>query len=361
MKKFYFSALALMVLAASCTNEQLNVPETTGNAINFGTYIGRDVLTRASVFATDDMKTDGFGVFASYTGQNDYSSQDMNFMKNQKVTYDADKDAWTYSPVKYWPNNVGDKVSFFAYAPYAGGTVLEGTKKLVIAVDDLGSQDDLVVADAIMNQTKQGVGDKVTFEFKHALSRIGLNVEAMVDKVNDDATGSTDNNTANGALASETTIKVTEVKLIGKFDTSADIDLSNSTWDLGANGSGEVTYTWNSANFTSVADDNVTTEKTQLNKDDSYAMIIPQDFVGENKIKLVITYTVTTSDEKLNGGKSEIKNIITSDPFNFNFEQGKAYMFNLHLGMTSVKLSANVSGWDETSTDTVVNLPINNN
>lgn len=358
MKKFYFSALALMVLAASCTNEQLNVSERTENAITFGTYLGRDVLTRASVFTTDDMKTKGFGVFASYTAQDDYSSQPMNFMNNQKVTYVTD--AWTYSPVKYWPNNLGDKVSFFAYAPYADGTTLTGTKKTFNAPTPLGSQDDLVVADAIMNKTKQAVTENVSFTFKHALSRIGLNVEAMVDKVNDDATGTPDDGTVSSdALASETTIKVTEVKLIGKFDTTADLDLSTSTWSDVVVAASDVKYTWNSANFESVADD-VTTAKNQLNKADSYAMIIPQTFTGDNKIKLEITYTVTTTDANLDGGESVITNKITSAPFNFNFEQGKAYMFNLHLGMTSVKLSADVSGWDETSTDTVVNLPINN-
>ena len=58
-------------------------------------------------------------------------------------------------------------------------------------------------------------------------------------------------------------------------------------------------------------------------------------------------------------GKSTIVNDITSQPFNFNFEQGKAYNFVLHLGLTSVKLSAEVSGWDETNIDKVVNVPMN--
>ena len=33
-------------------------------------------------------------------------------------TLNSNTGGWTYSPVKYWPNNKNDKISFFAYAPY---------------------------------------------------------------------------------------------------------------------------------------------------------------------------------------------------------------------------------------------------
>ena len=357
MKKFYFYALALIPLAASCTNEQLNVPETTGNAINFGTYLGRDVLTRASVLTTDNLNS--FGVFASYTGENNYTSSDqMNFMNNQEVTKSGSD--WTYTPVKYWPNNPGDKISFFAYAPYDNTTAVSGTTKTVTANPTLGSTEDLVVAEALKDQTKQTTTGKVLFTFKHALSRIGLNVEAQVDLVNGDQTGSNDNGTTgNGTLDDKTTIKVTEVKLVGKFDTEANINLLNGTWSGVESAISNVEYIWGYDNFISSVADKVTIEKQKLNADNSYAMIIPQKFEGENKIKLVVKYTVTTTDNKLDDGKSAIENTITSDAFNFNFEQGKAYMFNLHLGMTSVKLDASVSSWDEVTPGTVVNLPIN--
>lgn len=39
-------------------------------------------------------------------------------MYNQAAEYDSKTSAWTYSPIKYWPNRDGDKISFFAYAPY---------------------------------------------------------------------------------------------------------------------------------------------------------------------------------------------------------------------------------------------------
>jgi len=100
----------------------------------------------------------GFGVFAYYTGKETYSKAQYgydtsvkyqlkpNFMYNQRVYWDEAAPTgyitnWTYSPIKYWPNEVqngdvddqdgntsndpaqgsdsyGGNVSFFAYAPY---------------------------------------------------------------------------------------------------------------------------------------------------------------------------------------------------------------------------------------------------
>lgn len=360
MKKSYLLGLvALTVAATSCSNEEPASVNNADNAIEFSTYVGRDALTRGSVFTTSEMQTQGFGVFAAYTAQDNYDAQTMNFMYNQQVTYSAS--AWTYSPLKYWPNNPGDKVSFFAYAPYnvEGAALNASLAKITYTVADaVADQKDLTVADALKDQTKQSITDKVTFNFKHVLSRIGLNVEAQVDLVNSDATGDPDNGTTgNGALASETNITVTKVELIGKFDKDGVIDLTNSTWSEVAPAASDVIYTWEAANFDSSVATNVTTTKQKLNNVDNYAMIIPQNLSG---MTVKVYYTVTTTDASEPKNNSTVNNVITSAPFNFNFQQGEAYMFNLHLGMTSVKFDASVSDWD-TATETVVNVPINNN
>lgn len=85
---------------------------------------------------TDDLlKRHGFGVFAQYTGNfewDDYTkTTPFNFMWNQQVDWNDGLTAWTYTPVKYWPNDnnpADDKgatgsqthsyLDFFAYAPY---------------------------------------------------------------------------------------------------------------------------------------------------------------------------------------------------------------------------------------------------
>lgn len=344
------------VASTSCSNEETRVNEPKSDAIEFGTYLGRDAESRASVFTTDNMKNDGFAVFASYTGQSNFSNETMNFMYNQKVTHNGT--AWQYTPLKYWPNNPNDKVSFFAYAPHNvdGASPIADKAQVTFTVQDLvANQKDLVVADALKNQTKQAITGNVNFTFKHVLARVGLNVEAMFDLVNSDATGTPDNGTPNGDKAAETTINVTKVELIGKFDKNGVIDLTDSSWSGVAAAGEDVIYTWQAANFVASVANNVTTTKQQLNDAAHYAMIIPQNVTG---MTVRVTYTVTTNDASLTGGNSAIQNVITSDPFNFDFAKGNAYMFNLHLGMTSVKFDASVSDWN-TGSETVVNLPIN--
>lgn len=361
----------------SCSNDEVMdaALQQEAKAIQFSTYLGRDVETKGAELTTNGLQgaDKGFGVFAYYTAQktwdNAKTSATPNFMYNQKVTC-TDGTNWTYSPVKYWPNNVDDKVSFFAYAPHketgvtVSGKDAIGAPTVTFAVQGaVANQKDLTVAVAKTDENKLSIGEKVTFTFKHVLARIGLNVEAQVDLVDNNETGNTDTNTSNGTLDGSTTIKVTKVELIGKFDTEATIDLgadlTTDAWvdaTVTTDGS-EVTYIWSADNFESVADA-VTTASSQLNKADSYAMIIPQNM---SAIKIRVTYTVTTIDSALHGGSSEIENVITSDEFAFNFKQGKAYMFNLHLGMTSVKVSGTVSAWDTSEPETVVNVPINKN
>lgn len=180
MKKHLFIAAAAVLALASCTTSDETFQgidfaqeEAQKNAIQFGTYLGKQQLTRAG--KTGSLNTDGlkaadagFGVFAYYTGTktyNDYTSYPApaspvvfgkggnkypNFMYNEKVTYNTSADnalitKWEYSPIKYWPNEVGNgavddqendkgndpatttnanggNLSFFAYAPYVNAT-----------------------------------------------------------------------------------------------------------------------------------------------------------------------------------------------------------------------------------------------
>ncbi len=188
MRKLRYSlSIALTVVAAlftahtfqACTsdNDVTATPLTSSdyqratNAVRFSTYMATSPTTRAgyeggittqelkdldALGAHSDVLTHGFGVFGYYTGTADYAQSTVaNFMYNQQVYYDKAKEGqgyvteWTYSPLKYWPNEVqdgaatpawmvddqdedqsknqaytdgthGGKVSFFAYAPFVG-------------------------------------------------------------------------------------------------------------------------------------------------------------------------------------------------------------------------------------------------
>lgn len=365
MKKcMLISALALAALATtSCSNEETKAIEPQSNAIEFGTYLGRDAVSRGTVLDLGGLKSKGFGVFGYYTQTSDYASNTAaNFMFDQAVNYSAS--AWSYSPVKYWPNNQGEKVTFLAYAPTTTDSHIElptgfdKTKaedaKIKFTVDGtVGSQVDFLVADKQENLTKQATTGTVKFNFKHALSRIGFTVEAMVDKVNDDATGTPDDGSVTSdAIATGTTITIESLELSTDFSTNGEINLYTQAWTLAT--AAATTYSWDSADF---ATTNVTTAKTTLNSNDKYLMILPQSVTN---LKFKVVYKVKTTDTALNGGSSEITNTIEETVTNFTFAAGKAYTFNLHLGMTSVKFDAEVSGWDNVTPGTVVNLPINN-
>lgn len=357
--RFYVGLIALAALAfVGCAKDE--VKSSVDNAIEFGTYLGRDAQTKGSVFDTETMQGEnvGFGVFAYYTDEERYSAAATpNFMNNQQVTYNESASAWTYAPVKYWPNEATDYVSFFAYAPYDESyTVPESGDPIIdFAVPaNVTEHIDLVAAENThINCQKQAVNDVVKFTFKHALSRVGFKVEAVMDEVNDQENGDNDEDNQNKDIAEGTTISVQEVEIYSYFNNSGKLNLNSAEWTDRAYS--YTSYKLTRDNFEDVADE-VTITATPLNNEESYMMLIPT--AASNKVKVRVKYTVTTEDDKLTGGASVVENNITSDEFDFQFEQGKAYTFVLHLGLTSVKLDAEVADWEEMG-DYVVNVPNN--
>lgn len=195
----------------------------------------------------DRLKTLSFGVFAQHTSSTawtsyaDKSTTPFNFMWNQQVGWDAVGSKWTYEPVKYWPNdnNLADKqspaatgsqehsyLSFFAYAPYAAVAVpASGFDVKDVDTNSDGKPDnDGIVAVSLnsanaaasylyyrtsndipfspetsvdllwatqqdlykMKDSGEGyVNGAVNFAFKHALSKVGIYIKAMVDRTDD--------------------------------------------------------------------------------------------------------------------------------------------------------------------------------
>ena len=88
-------------------------------------------------------------------------------------------------------------------------------------------------------------------------------------------------------------------------------------------------------------------------------MVIP---TGNTEITVKIKYYVQTVDANLAASGSvdgsRIENVITKT-IPVNLQNNKAYTLKLILGMTSVKLDAEVADW-EVDGDTDVNLPRNN-
>ncbi|MCM1070885.1 MAG: fimbrillin family protein [Alistipes timonensis] len=399
-KKFLMAFAAIAALTTvGCTQEEelfadggINSEAAGGDAVAFGTYLAGAPESRATVMDLPALKEKGFGVFAYYTDTVDYKTKDPkhlpNFMYNQEVTWNAEGGEggmWQYSPVKYWPNNPTEKVSFFAYAPYVekpGATGITkftgnneaGDPKLTFKMDDnVDNQVDLLYSNNAMDVRKQTKAEKVNFRFKHALSRIAFKRVAVIDE-NSVENGNEDNGNSelskhSIALTEKSTVEINSVSIYSsEFGDSGDFNLRTGEWENYVAKPHTYTLTAENGDFVNnkLTPDNATTVMN-LTKDEKYLMVMPtpvEDKYDNEDIPVMVTvkFDVITEDPKLAGGKSKITSEVTA-PFNFAFQAGKSYNFVLHIGLTSVKLDATVEDWVDTdhrgAKDIVVNTPSN--
>ena len=432
-QKFFIGSLALLALMASCSssNDDLNGGATQENNIpvTFSSYLGKTATSRAGTAgtittdganSTTSLQTEGFGLFATYTDNAEYTAATgPNFMYNTKV---STKD-WTYSPLRYWPNETSttnadgkgatsegvDRLSFFAYAPYVEATATTGAvtentvgitaltannvttdpKVTYVVADDpsksvdllwgvvpagttkwsnvTGTDIDIAEGKPYLNLIKPKTNQKVNLLFKHALAKLNLNVVGAFDAV----TG--------GTKDAATKITVASVTIEGTgFKKTAVLNLNNTTaneplWEA-VKDAGDITLTVSDANLNSKIKDSgkdeaqtvdgvTETAQDLLNSDATSAqkafMIIPSS-AADKSLKVTIDYYVNTTDASLSKGYSRVENKITKTITGFAPEAGKNYTLLLSLGMTSVKVSATVSDWTtEDGSSTQVDLPIN--
>ncbi|MBP3757698.1 MAG: hypothetical protein J6I61_10515 [Prevotella sp.] len=253
MKKNYLCAAVMAAMLASCSTDVLEGQQTVATKsdpaipgetpVVFSAYTERGIsrggydgeLTTAVL--KDVGNPGGFGVFAYYTDSKSYSADSkINFMYNQQVTYAPTEGKWIYEPVKYWPNEYGDKaestdedkVTFFAYAPYVEatdvtkGTVADATWGITGLTKNSATGDPIVkyIADftgehqvdlcwatadpaanvsweTIQNGTQtiakgmpwidvehpNAIDQQMKFYFNHALAQLNVQIDADVDDV----------------------------------------------------------------------------------------------------------------------------------------------------------------------------------
>ena len=125
------------MLLAGCSHDDVTIDITPSEpvAISFmptlsPTLAEGEETTRAGqpgVMNSEDLRTTGFGVFASL---NENKTPDMMFNQEVKFTFVGDIDKpdpddplkgyWSYQPLKYWPTGLTSTSNFYisAYAPY---------------------------------------------------------------------------------------------------------------------------------------------------------------------------------------------------------------------------------------------------
>ena len=298
------------------------------------------------------LSTMGFGVLAYYTKDKNWSSypdkSTPNFMNNTRVSSSDGGVNWTYSPVKYWPHKQGEKLSFFAYAPYMAGVDIN-TLALSHTVDnDVKKQVDLMWSHSVTtDKTYSPSSSKITFDFRHALSRVGVTVKALTDDVS--------------PMANEIDIRVKKIVFTSSGDKTGEgtgpfyrqgvIDIGRQGADLQpawSNVSGVQKFTLDYRNFVGedpagfLLNNSNTDEALQLNAPDSYLMLIPQDLLSAG-FNIYVEYDVELYDRNghtyltyTNRGYASV---------NVNLQAGKAYSMNLSLGVKKFTLAVGVTAW----------------
>lgn len=346
-KKFFMGIAAMAALTlVSCSSDDLNSlsdNSSKNEAISFDGYCGRSAVavngSRGSVVDIKALQasTEGFGVFGNYSSTADGTPVYGNSLfNNQQVTYDKTKSKWTYSPLRFWPTQ--GHIDFLAYAPYDrqyDNIVTKDNQKLTFRVDPvIENQKDLLYANAV-GQTKDnisGKGNKVNFQFAHALSKLGYKVKLS------------------GDYSSNATFNLTKITLAGSpdgatkaFYTSGKIDLSktNTALDLWSEyATDKQNFDWFSGSSTVTGTDLKHPNENRVENED-YLFVIPQKFkTGTDKLYVIVTYTITYKNDTQNPITNTVYKQLSND-----FEPGKAYMINLTLGLP-IEFDATVTDWE---------------
>jgi len=171
--------------------------------------------------------------------------------------------------------------------------------------------------------------------------------------------------------------KVTDDKepaVYGYEDLSSTTDLYTKSGDnyvyagtagtgtLWGSDKGEITYYTIASSAIAAASIGYTYPGDVYDVERNYFMVVPTDNVkrlitsldkdvekGLRTIRVKIEYYITTEDSKLAGGRVQTKNVIEKDVVFPSLANGKSYMLNLVLGLTSVKMDAEVDEWKVTN------------
>ena len=356
-KKFVMGIAAMAALTlVSCSSDDLDSfsdNSSKNEAISFDSYLGRSAVavngSRGSVLDNTSLQSEGFGVFGNYRST-DSQNSNPNFFTNQKVFYSDAK--WTYSPLRFWPTQ--GQIDFLAYAPYDANIEFTNPKINFKVVDQIGNQKDLLWAKAD-GKTKDNISsdkNKVKFQFKHALSKLGYTVKLSGNYTSNNVTFTLKNIKLAGSAPNAT-------KSANAFYKDGTIDLSTGNWEAHSADAAKQDFNWYSGEYNipepksgeapSPSHPNKN-ENGNREKDKDYLFVIPQDFrdanVNGDKLYVIVTYTITYTNEPTNSITNTVYKQLKQ-----NFEPGKAYMINLTLGLP-IEFDADVTTWgDDNSID----------
>lgn len=325
MKKSFFAILAIAACMASCS--KVVESPVVDEAISFDNYVGKDAMTKASIITGTAIETVNVNAHLHKKTTTGGEGFVANFMTNQVVKKDG-----TYTPAKYWPA-VDQAVDFVAWVPVTNAEVKDATLTFSVPTD-VTAQQDLIVANPVLDQNRADDNQKVNLTFKHLLSRIGFQIVA---------TG------LPGADDTVNEVKLTNVTLNGKFASEGTVDMTAAT--PAVEGPAATTaYVLTGANF-NYTDNKITADAN--NAENSYIMLIPAGNEPEN---ITVTYTVTTKAQK-EGEKDVVITNTSVFPLQpteagaekFAYQPGMAYKYIFKITMSAIQFEVVETPWDETN------------
>lgn len=402
------SAGLMLLTACTATDELAPVAQessASSDAVSFGVLTREAEPTRSGYpgeIGLQTLRNVGFGVFACIT-----ENTPWDFMDNQQVVYNG---GWTYSPVKYWPNTGGglyQEVKFFAYAPYVpyqapDNKVVEDNTYGIVKLPNASTSDytiDYIVPDdpaqgvdllygvaardyndgemmggsssvsagsSPIKLSKLLVGDKVEWEFKHALTKFGVTVDAVIDDVRtgNNGTGVLDPNTRIliESLAISPSLSLYKTGTLNLDQTNGSLwSNTDNRFDEDDNIATNLKYPTTISDFASLplgvnSSMQSLYESSGYGNDNAFMLISSQPDIQNSNMQVSITYHVITRDDNLNGGYSDIQHEV-SQSVNVSYGPGYRTMLHLHLGLTSVKMDATTTDWD--GNEAIFDLPAN--
>lgn len=324
MNKFSLIILGVSFFLFSCTKDESC---GQGNLIDFSTGIEK---TKAHVADGNNIRS--FGVMAYYTGTGDFDeSPDTghipDFMYDQAVERESEESSWIYSPIRYWPADPNEKITFFSYSPHSsrsGGYLkiseenVKGTPSVAYRVpEEIGRQLDLTVSRPVSNRRASG-GD-IVFEQAHVLASVVFSGKITT------------------VPPPGVSVKVTGVCIKGFKNEGIIPMIPEEDWILDANSKG-------SYNDTDLMDLSLTTESQVLSKDGRSIMLLPQTLVPAESM---ITVSVTVADNGVDRSYEVTKDLAGLLPA---FEKGIKYNISLAYNLaTDFNLTYQVTGWNNNS------------
>ena len=416
---------------AACSQEPATDDVGGRQSVYFTTYLSRSTsaeattgstrsavasaVSRASTRATipyynietvNDLIQTGFGVFAYTTGEKDYTVGQTdyipNFMYNQLVSYNTASKTWDYSPTVYWPEG---KTSFFAYAPFQQaaserftamngktdflqGNAVKGDATVTYSVaGDPTRSVDLLWATKTdgspwLNQTKPSVSSRLTFYFRHALAKVNLQAEYVLEKGTEDDNSSATNTLVlidsiyvegDGSLPSTATLSLAnttastplwsqplgKVKVVIGSSALNDLYASASVTDADAfkkvkEGGGGLPMILNGS--TDKATDILLPMTSPAgNATPAALMLIPSSTTSSTAMTMRVTvvYTIVSYDENLKYNNPQYlaftrhQRVSGSCTFSDGLVAGRVYSVRLKVGLHALRFQVDADNWQE--------------